>query len=91
MIWRTMKTKAIVAAELLLFLFAFLLLVPPVPSDAQIVPKLAPALITGGGSYGLSLWIAVKRKAEHLPTAALRLAFYFVLSWTIRERVCGIR
>jgi hypothetical protein len=87
------KTKpiALSVAELLLFFFAFAMLVPPVPSDAQTVYRLTPTLVIGGGAFALSLLLATCRRAEHWLAAALKLLFYFGLAWIIHERVFGFR
>ena len=87
------KAKPIVlrVAELLLFFFALAMLVPPVPSDAQTVYRLAPTLIIGGGAFSLSLFLSICRRAEHWLTAVLKLLFYFGLAWMIHERVFAFR
>lgn len=78
-------------AELLLFFFALVMLVPPVPSDAQTVYQLTPALIIGGGAFALSLFLSIRRRAEHWLPAVLKLVFYFGLAWMIHERVLAFR
>jgi hypothetical protein len=87
------KAKPIVlrAAELLLFFFAFAMLVPPVPSEPQTVYRLTPTLVIGGGTFGLSLLLAIFRQAEHWLTATLKLVFYLGLALIIHERVVGFR
>lgn len=78
-------------AELLLFFFSFGMLVPPVPSDHHAAYSITPTLILGGGAFALSLILAVVRKAESWPFAALKLLFYLALAWVILERVFVVR
>ncbi len=85
------KPIALRVAELLLFFFAFVMLVPSVPSDTQTVIRLTPTLVIGGGAFALSLLLATCRRAEHWVTATLKLLFYFGLAWVIHERVFGFR
>ena len=85
------RLVAVRVAELLLFFFAFMMLVPPVPSDVQTVYRLAPTLIFGGGAFTFSLSLAACRRAENWLTAALKLLSYFGLAWIIHERVFGFR
>lgn len=85
------KPIALRVAELLLFIFAFVILVPPVPSDSQTVYRLTPTLVIGGGAFMLSLVLSTCRRAENWLTAAFKLLFYFGLAWIIHERVFGLR
>jgi len=85
------KILALRVVELLLFFFAFAMLVPPVTSDAHTIYRFGPALVLGGGALALSLFLAVFRKAEHWLTAVLKLLFYFGLAWIIHERVFGFK
>ncbi|MDH4374373.1 MAG: hypothetical protein QE510_13350 [Verrucomicrobiota bacterium] len=85
------KPIALRVAELLLFFFAFAMLVPPVPSEPRTVYRLAPTLVIGGAAFGLSLFLAILRRAEHWLTAALKLLFYLGLARIIHERVFGFR
>jgi hypothetical protein len=77
-------------AELLLFFFAFAMLVPAVPSNGHEVYPFMPTLVIGGGACALSLLLAVWRKAETWLTAALKLLFYIGLAWIIHERVFAL-
>ena len=77
-------------AELLLFFFAFAMLVPAVPSNAHEVYSVMPTLIIGGGAYALSLMLAVWRKAENGLTASLKFLFYTGLAWIIHQRVFAL-
>ncbi len=87
------KTKRVTirVVELLLFFFAFTMVVPPVPSDDHTVYRLTPRLLIGGSAFALSLFLATFRRAEHWLTAALKLLFYFGLAWVIHGRVFGFR
>lgn len=85
------KPIALRVAELLLFIFAFVMLVPPVPSDSQTVYRLTPTLVIGGVAFVLSLVLSTCRRAENWLTASLKLLFYFGLAWSIHERVFGFR
>jgi hypothetical protein len=85
------KPIALRVAELLLFFFAFGMLVPPVPSHTETVYRLTPTLVIGGSAFALSLFLAIRRRAEHWLTAALKLLFYFGLAWIIHERVFAFR
>jgi hypothetical protein len=85
------KPIALRIGELLLFFFAFAMLVPPVPSDPETVYRLTPTLVIGGGSFGLSLLLAILRRAEHWLTVTLKLLFYLVLARIVHERVFGFR
>ena len=84
-------TIAMRAAELLLFFFAFTMLVPPVPSDDETVYRLTPTLVIGGGAFAVSLFLAMFRRAEHWSTALLKLLFYFGLAWVVHERVFSFK
>lgn len=85
------KPIALRVVELLLFFIAFAMLVPPVPSDTQTVYRLTPTLIIGGGAFALSLFLSIRRRAEHWLPAVLKLVFYFGLAWMIHERVLAFR
>ena len=74
-----------------MFIFAFVMLVPPVPSDSQTVCRLTPTLVIGGVAFVLSLVLSTCRRAENWLTASLKLLFYFGLAWIIHERVYGFR
>lgn len=85
------KQVIIQIAELCLFCLALGLLVPPVPSDDEVVYRLAPTMIFGGGAFAISLILATRRKAEHWLSATFKMLFYFLLAWIIHHRVFELR
>jgi hypothetical protein len=81
------KTFALRAVELILFCVAFAMIVPPVPSVAGQIYRLAPALIIGGVAFAGSLLLGYRRGAENPVTIALKLVFYIGLAWVVHQRV----
>lgn len=82
-----LKTFALRAAELVLFCIGLAMIVPPVPSVAGQIYRLAPALIIGGAAFAGSLLLGYRRGAEHPITLGLKLIFYVGLAWAVHQRV----
>ena len=81
-----MKVAALRTVELLCFLAALGLLIPPVASDAGFPYRATPALIIGGLLFATSLLLLWWRAAEHWIVAAIKLAVYLLLVWIAYER-----
>lgn len=73
--------------EFLLFCLGWVMIIPPVPSDAGQTYSLIPVLVIGGGAYAASLLLGYRRGAEHWAIAGLKLLFYAGLAWVIHQRV----
>ena len=80
-------TTALQALEVILFCGAFVLAVPPVPSDAGHVYDVTPRLVVGGSVFAAALYLGVRRGAETWISAALKLGFYALFIWVLHERV----
>ena len=83
------KPIALRVAELLLFLFALGMLIPPVPSNNNTVYRLAPTLFIGGSAFALSLLLATCRRGEHWLAATIKLLFYFLCSVCFNGNIIG--
>ena len=73
--------------ELGLFCFAFVMAVPPKPSEENHVYHLTPVLLIGGSAFALSLCLAIWRGGENWIVAFLKIGFYVFLAWLIQGRV----
>jgi hypothetical protein len=75
------------AVEVLLFGFALFMLIPPVSSQEGHLYRYLPAALIGSPALTASLFLAGRRGAENWVTGVLKLGFYLLLVYVLKERV----
>jgi len=81
-----MKAASLRIAELICFLAALAFIIPPATSDSHDPHRATPALIIGGLLFAVSLFLSLRRAAEHWGIAAIKLMGYLILVWVAYER-----
>ena len=83
-------TTVLRVLEIILFCGAFALAIPAVPSEAGHVYRLTPVLVIGGSTFGVALYLGVRRGAETWITGLVKLVFYGVFVWILQQRLAII-
>jgi len=73
--------------ENVLFVLGFAILIPPFTSEPEAQYTVWSALIWGLVFFGLSLFLAFRRKAENAFSLVFRLAFFVVYAFILHMRV----
>jgi FtsH-binding integral membrane protein len=78
------------ALENVLFVLGFASLIPAFPSEPDVVYAVWPGLIWGLVFFGMSLFLAFRRKAENAFSIVFKLAFLVVYACILHMRIFGV-